>query len=130
MEELLFLLLQLFADVIIQVVLEILWEVCAAAYKVASGRPGWGLFWASIWYFALGAALGGASLLVWPERIFQPGPVPGLSILVSPICAGLAMQAWGRYRRRRGHVTTTLATFPAGAAFALGSAVVRFAGVG
>jgi hypothetical protein len=125
-EELLLFLLQLGGDLLIQLVLEILWEVVAAAYKATFGRPDRSIVGASIGYFVVGASLGGLSLLVWPSRLLRPGPVPGLSLILSPVCVGLTMQAWGRYRRARGRVTTTLATFPAGAAFALGTALVRF----
>ena len=126
MEELLLFLLQLGGDLLIQVVLEILWEVVAAAYKATFGRPDRGVVWASVGYFVVGASLGTLSLLLWPTRLLRPGPLPGLSLIISPLCVGLAMEAWGTYRRAGGRVTTSLATFPAGAAFALGTALVRF----
>ena len=126
MEELLFLLLQVLIDLLGQVVLEILWELGSATYKAMYERPNRNIVVASLGYLLVGVALGAASLFVWPARVFEPGPIPGLSLILSPLGAGLAMHAWGEYRRSRGHVTTSLATFPGGAAFALGTALVRF----
>jgi hypothetical protein len=119
-------LLELIVEIVGQGLLEILWELASSTYKSTYGRPNHHPAIAAVGYFAVGAALGGLSLLVWPERLFPPGPIPGLSLVLSPSVAGAAMHALGAYRRTRGHVTTNLATFPGGAAFALGTALVRF----
>ena len=112
-------------DLLWQVVLEVLAEFgFLAAFKVAFDRPSRSLPVAVLGLFLLGAAVGGLSLLAWPGRLVKPGPIPGLSLAI--VSSAAAMQAWGTYRRAKGHVTTHLATFPGGAAFAFGTALVRF----
>ena len=130
MEELAFLVLRWLLELVVQALLEgvlgVLWDLASSTYKATYGRENHDPIVAAIGYSLLGALLGGASLFIWPDRIFEAGPIPGVSLLVSPLGAGLAMHAWGSYRRNRGHVTTNLATFLGGAAFAIGTALVRF----
>jgi hypothetical protein len=129
-EELAVLLLQWLVEFLFQILLqgglEVLWELASSSYKLTYGRENHHPAVAAMGYFLVGAVLGGFSLLLWPDRIFQPGPIPGISLLLSPLGAGVALHAWGVYRRRSGHVTTNLATFVGGAAFAFGTALVRF----
>ena len=126
MEELGFLVVQLLIELLFQFVLEVLWEFGAAEYKGTYERRNHHIVVAALGYLVAGAALGALSLLFWPERFFKPGPIPGLSLVLSPVCVGGAMHAWGQLRRRKGHVTTNLSTFAGGGAFALGTALVRF----
>jgi hypothetical protein len=125
-EELAIFLVQLLIELFFQIITEILWESGSAAYKATYERRNRHIVVAALGYFVAGAALGGLSLLFWPNRFFQPGPIPGLSLILSPLCVGSTMHAWGKLRRKRGRVTTNLATFTGGAAFALGTALVRF----
>jgi hypothetical protein len=126
LDELGVLLLQMLFEVLGPGLLELLWELAASSYKATYGRRNHNRFVAAVGYCLVGATLGGVSLLIWPKRLFGPGRIPGLSLLVSPVGGGVTMQAWGVYRRSRGHVTTNLATFLGGAAFAFGTALVRF----
>jgi hypothetical protein len=121
-------LLQLIIEFLGQGLLEVLWELASSTYKVTYGRPNHHPAIAASGYCFVGAALGGLSLLVRPDRVVPTGPIRGLSLVLSPLVAGVAMHAWGTYRRARGHVTTNLATFLGGASFALGTALVRFLG--
>ena len=120
------LLLELLVELFGQIVVEVLWEFGAAAYKAARPRGNRSVAVAVVGYAVVGAVVGALSLLAWPDRLFRPGPVPGLSLILGPVCVGAVMHGWGLLRRRRGHETTNLATFPGGAAFALGTALVRF----
>ncbi len=126
MEELLLLVLQFLGDLLVQFVLEVVWEFGVSAYKATFERPNRTVGVAALGYFFLGAAIGGLSLLVRATRLLKPGPFPGISLVVAPICVGLAMHGWGTYRRSRGRVTSQLSTFAGGAAFAFGTALVRF----
>jgi hypothetical protein len=119
-------LIQFVIEVFGQALVEILAELGLESLKAALERPNRSPWLAALGYFFLGGTLGGLSLLVRRERLFLPGPLPGLSLVASPLCVGAIMGAWGRYRRQRGQTTTNLATFGGGAAFALGTAVVRF----
>lgn len=81
---------------------------------------------ATLGYLLLGAFLGGLSAPMLPRRLLRPGPFPGVSLFLSPLVTGAALECWGRYRRRAGHATTNLATWYGGAALALGAALARF----
>ena len=122
------LLFELLLDVAIQIGMEILVEFGWAGVKGALGRENHHPAVAAAGLAVLGAGLGGASLWLFPTSLVGPGPVPGASLLLAPLAAGAVMHAWGQYRRGRGHPTTNLATFAGGAAFAFGTALVRFLG--
>jgi hypothetical protein len=130
MEEILLFLLQLVLEVFGQLFLEVLAELGLESIKAAFARPNRSVPLAVLGLFLLGASLGGLSLLALPARFWKPGPIPGLSLILGPLCAGAAMHAWGRHRRAGGHDTTNLATFAGGAAFAFGMALVRFVWAG
>lgn len=74
----------------------------------------------------LGATAGAVTCFIHPTRLFQPGVVPGLSLLVSPLLTGLIMDRYGEWRESRGSTRSYLATFWGGALFAFGMAAVRF----
>jgi hypothetical protein len=74
----------------------------------------------------IGGAAGGISLWGWPNRLTAPGPLPGASLVISPLVNGLAMDALGRWRAKRGWPPEHVSTFWGGAAFAFGVAIVRF----
>jgi len=78
----------------------------------------------------LGALAGTLTSLVWPARVFQPGPVRGASLLVSPFITGVAMHRYGQWREDRGVARSYIATFWGGALFAFSMALVRFVWVG
>ena len=111
---------------LLEVFSETILELCLSGLKEALGRENRDPALAALGYLVLGAALGGASLYLWPERLLWRAPRPGLSLLLGPLVGAAAMDAWGRFRRSRGHGTTNLATLLGGGAFALGYAVVRF----
>jgi hypothetical protein len=79
--------LQLLFDFLGQGLLEVLWELASSSYKATYGRPNHNSFVAAVGYFLIGATLGGLWRVVWPERFFDPGPIPGLSLVLSPIGA-------------------------------------------
>lgn len=74
-----------------------------------------------------GGVAGLATSLLWPARIIKTAPVPGASLLLSPLLTGLVMDQYGRWRKDEG---SYLATFWGGAFFAFGMALVRFLWVG
>ena len=78
----------------------------------------------------IGGLAGGIVHLVWPMRIFQPGPIRGLSLVLSPIFTGVVMDRYGQWREARGQSRSYIETFLGGALFAFGMALVRFALVG
>lgn len=118
--------LWLLLELVVDLVVEILLEVGLTVVKETLGRSNRRPFTAAVGYFVLGAVVGALSTAVWPGRVTRRGLLPGFSLLAAPLALGGVMEAWGRWRRDRGHGTTNLATFYGGAAFAFGVALVRF----
>ena len=75
----------------------------------------------------MGGLLGLVTSLAWPARLFPSAPLPGASLLLSPLVTGLVMDRYGRWRKGKG---SYLSTFWGGALFAFGMALVRFVWVG
>lgn len=81
---------------------------------------------ATIGQFMLGMMAGVLSLVIIRRRIVGPSPVPGLSLILSPIGTGLAMHVLGRLWPRDWGEKPGLMSFWAGAIFAFGMVLVRF----
>ncbi|MCU1271741.1 MAG: hypothetical protein JWN74_3035 [Acidobacteriaceae bacterium] len=80
-------------------------------------------------YALLGVLAGALSLLVLPHPLIhreQPIRFHGISLLISPIIAGLVLSSVGAVMRRWGKKVTPVETFGYGFAFALGMALIRF----
>jgi hypothetical protein len=80
-------------------------------------------------YGLLGVFAGELSLLVLPHRLIHrqhPIGFHGISLLISPIIAGLVLSSVGAVMRRWGKKVTPVETFGYGFAFALGMALIRF----
>jgi len=133
-------LLALILGEIAEFLLEALLEVIAAAVLALVSRALLGLFRGVgeavhhnrvlmvIVYALLGASAGALSVLVVPHPLLHlkhPSRFHGISVLISPIVAGLVLSAFGRAQRRLGKKITPIETFNYGFAFALGMAVVR-----
>jgi hypothetical protein len=118
--------LELIFELLFEILGEALLEIGVGAFKEAYDRANRNPVLASIAYLLLGGAVGAASGWLVPYRLVRPGPFPGVSVFLAPIVSGVAMHSFGRYRRAYGHVTTNLATFYGGAAFAFGASLVRF----
>jgi hypothetical protein len=72
----------------------------------------------------MGMVAGVVSLLIVGR--LAPYSFRGLSLVLSPLCTGLAMHLIGRYWRTEADNRPTLFSFRGGAAFAFGMALVRF----
>jgi hypothetical protein len=81
---------------------------------------------ACLGYVFLGGVVGGLSLLLFPHPLVHRSRVPGLSLVVSPVLAGLGMSFVGSSRRRRNKKVMQIESFGYGFGFAFGMAVVRF----
>ena len=81
---------------------------------------------AGIGVLLLGGISGAMTRLVLPAPIFPPGPVRGLSLLLSPLVTGVVMDRYGAWRDGRGAPRSFVATFWGGALFGFGMALVRF----
>ena len=74
----------------------------------------------------LGGLAGALTTWILPTRIFQPAPLPGASLLVSPLITGAVMDRYGQWREDRGVGRSYVATLWGGALFAFSMALVRF----
>ena len=74
----------------------------------------------------LGGIMGWIGWLLVPDPLITNAPVPGASLLLSPLMTGGVMESYGRWRSKRGHTTSSASTFWGGALFAFGMALVRF----
>ena len=82
---------------------------------------------ASIGHFLMGTIAGAVSLLVLRRQVVGSRAIPGVSLILAPLCTGALLDLLGRWWVRRGNVRMALFTFWGGFWFALGMAVVRFA---
>jgi len=79
-------------------------------------------------YAVVGALAGAISLLVLPHTLIHRDPpirFHGISLVISPIIAGLLLSSLGVFMRRWGKKATPIETFGYGFAFALGMALIR-----
>jgi hypothetical protein len=81
---------------------------------------------ACIGYVFLGGVAGGLSLLFFPHPLVHRSRVPGLSVVISPVLAGLGMSMVGSTLRKRNKKAMQIESFGYGFAFAFGMALVRF----
>ena len=81
---------------------------------------------ACIGYVFLGGVVGGLSLVLFPHPLVHPSRVPGLSVVISPILAGLGMSLVGSTLRKRKKKAMQIESFGHGFAFAFRMAFVRF----
>lgn len=81
---------------------------------------------ACIGYVFLGGVVGGISLLFFPHTLVHPSRVPGVSVIISPVLAGLGMSFVGSVHRKRNKKVMRIESFGYGFAFAFGMALVRF----
>lgn len=118
-------------EIVIQLVAEILIElgygsIGASLRSRSKAHPAM----AAVGVVLLGGLAGVLSSLIWPTLILRPGPVPGMSLLISPLINGLVMDRYGEWRERHGRERSFVATFWGGALFAFSMALVRFLWVG
>lgn len=77
-------------------------------------------------YLVLGALVGAVTLAVYPHRFFHLSPVPGLSLVASPVITGLLMSWTGLMRRRQERERAEIERFSYGFFFAFGVVLIRF----
>jgi hypothetical protein len=131
MLELLFSLLELFLEFFFEAAFEfaaeflasLIWRGVAAVFDTTEFKnPAR----ACIGYVFLGGVVGGLSLLLFPHPLVDPSRIPGLSVVISPVLAGLGMSLVGSTLRKRNKKAMQIESFGYGFAFAFGMALVRF----
>ena len=120
--------LQLLAELVLQVVFEALAELFGHAVKMPFRRsravPPW---LAAIGYLVFGAAAGGLTVWLVPDLFITAHWLRVVNLVLTPIAAGFIMQAIGSWRARRDKEVVRLESFAYGFCFALAMALVRYA---
>jgi hypothetical protein len=131
MIELLFGLLELLAEFFFEAAFEfvaeffgaLIWRAVGVVFDASEFKNPLVAF---IGYVFLGAVAGGLSILFFPHPLVHHSRVPGLSVVISPIPAGLGMSLVGSTLRKRNKRVMQIESFGYGFAFAFGMALVRF----
>jgi hypothetical protein len=127
MELLLQIIFEFFLEFIVQIIGEVFLEV---AFQKLSATP-----WARkalsatlavLMYFGLGLITGWLSILIFPHSFIRSSRLHGISLIITPLMAGLTMSGIGWVRQRQGKLVIRLDTFAYGFIFAFGMALVRF----
>jgi hypothetical protein len=118
-------------QLVLEIVIQIFFEFAAAfgweSLRHSTRRErGMTPLLAGTGHLLLGVFAGVLSLLVVPQRLMPRSPLPGLSLVLSPIGTGIVMYSLGELWRERGWDRPSLFSFQAGALFAFGMALVRF----
>jgi hypothetical protein len=117
-----------FSESLVGIVVECISETFPHAFR--RGRTADPLV-AGLWFVILGWLAGIAGAFLLPHRLLpKMSPLPGISLILAPASAGLAMHLFGQWRRRRGGDPTLLATFWGGALFAFAMAAARWLLIG
>jgi hypothetical protein len=131
MLELLFAFLEIFLEIFFEAAFEfaaeffgaLIWRGVAAVFDTSEFKSP---LLACVGYVFLGGVTGGLSLLFFPHPLVHSSRVPGLSVIISPVLAGLGMSMVGSTLRKRNKETMQIESFGYGFTFALGMAVIRF----
>jgi len=124
-------LLELLFEFIFELIFQMLAELgfeCVS--KFFRRRPVSRMIMALIFIPLLGALIGLFLSNIIPHRMLPKPSLPGISLFVSPLIAGLLMKLFGDWRRSQGHEPTLIATFWGGALFAFSMALMRWLRVG
>lgn len=121
------LLFEFIVEFLFQIIVDIGFECFAENFRKRRSLPPL-LAWIVI--PLAGGLVGFVGSNMFPQRIFRGDEVPGISLLLAPVCTGMVMKVFGDWRRRSGREPTSLATFWGGALFAFSMALVRWLRVG
>jgi hypothetical protein len=111
--------LQLFGELLVELGLRSL----AEPFREREARNP---FLAFVGYAFMGFAVGGLSLLIFPQSFVRSAKLHGISLFITPTLAGLVMAGFGRLRHRQGKTVIRLDSFSYGFIFAFGMSLVRF----
>ena len=110
-------------EVLLQPLIELGLEIAARFFR---RRPTLSTVLAYLLTALFGAFLGLMLSNMFPSRVFPVSTARGITLALSPLCAGLIMKGFGDWRRAKGHEPTILATFWGGAIFTFAVALVRW----
>jgi hypothetical protein len=126
MEFIIEVLLELFGELLLQVVMQALAEAGLHAVRRPGERPPPSPWLLVLGYGLLGLVVGGLSLLLFPHSLLHSRPARLVGLGLTPVASGLAMALLGAWRLRRGQPQLAMDRFAYGYLFALVVALVRF----
>lgn len=119
---------QFLGELVLQVIFEALAELFGHSVKAPFRRPRPTQPWlAATGYLIFGAAAGGLTVWLVPELFIEAEWLRVANLVLTPVAAGLVMEAIGSWRARREREVLRLESFAYGFCFAFGMAVVRYA---
>ena len=119
---------QFLGELLLQMVFEAIAELFGHSVAEPFRRPRPVRPWlAAIGYLFFGAVAGGVTVWLFPQLFIEAQWLRVANLLLTPLAAGLLMEAIGSWRERRDKEVLRLESFAYGFCFALGMAVVRFA---
>lgn len=80
----------------------------------------------AVMYFGIGLFVGWLTILIFPRAFIRSENLHGVSLILTPVLAGLMMAAIGAIREQRRKVVIRLESFSYGFVLAFGMALVRF----
>ena len=114
-------------EILLEAMFEALLGLGFHGYRRLSNRTGKrNPFLASLGHIVLGSAIGGVSLVIFPESFIHNHQNRILNLIITPVCVGLIMAGIGYVRRKKGKETIRLEGFMYGFLFAFSMAVVRY----
>jgi len=126
-------------EILIELVLQLLFEIAGQVVLEILVSAGWDSLrhstrpertanpaLASVGHFLVGLCAGVVSVLIAGRRLTPRSPIPGVSLFLAPLAAGLVMDRLGALWEARGADRPALFSFRAGAICAFGMALVRF----
>ena len=119
---------QILCELALQVVFEAMVELFGHAVKEPFRRPRPVHPWlAAVGYLIFGAAAGGLTNWLVPVLFIKVQWLQVANLVLTPLAAGLIMQAIGSWRKHREKEVLRLESFTYGFCFAFAMAVVRYA---
>lgn len=76
-------------------------------------------------FLILGGVIGFVITLIFPEFIIIK-KLTGLSLIIAPLCVGLILHYFGKWKQKQGKSPTYLASFWGGGTFAFAMAFIRW----
>ena len=119
---------QFLGELVLQVIFEGLAELFGHAVKAPFRRPRPVQPWlAAMGYLLFGAAAGGLTVWLVPELFIEAEWLRLANLLLTPLAAGLIMEAIGSWRARQERERLRLESFAYSFCFAFAMAAVRYA---
>jgi len=119
-------LLEIFLEFLIQIAGGILFDVVLhASSRFIRARKTLNALGTGLMYLGFGLFVGWLSILIFPRAFIRSSNLHGISLLITPVLAGLTMSAIGWIRVRQGKLLIRFETFSCGFIFAFAIALIR-----